>query len=303
MNEKSDMMSGYSVFARYYDELTANIDYKKRADYFHLIIQKFKQTENMLLLDLACGTGSISEEMAKLGYDVIGVDNSEEMLGIAIEKKFDSGLPIQYLCQDMREIDMFGTIDVTICALDSINHLPSFDDVKKTFSKVSLFAEPDGLFIFDINTIHKHLNILADNTFTYETDDVFLVWENKLNKSNYDININLEFFERDGENLYCEFPISFAEAVLGTTLSVPTLEEKVEIKIPAGTQSGTVFSVRGKGIQRINSRSKGDFYVTVNIDVPKNLTKEQKEALMAFDEKCTGKPSAKRQSFFDKFKK
>ncbi len=156
----------------------------------------------MLLLDLACGTGSISEEMAKLGYDVIGVDNSEEMLGIAIEKKFDSGLPIQYLCQDMREIDMFGTIDVTICALDSINHLPSFDDVKKTFSKVSLFAEPDGLFIFDINTIHKHLNILADNTFTYETDDVFLVWENKLNKSNYDININLEFFERDGDKYY-----------------------------------------------------------------------------------------------------
>ncbi len=112
-----------------------------------------------------------------------------------------------------------------------------------------------------------------------------------------------EFFERDGENLYCEFPISFAEAVFGTTLSVPTLEEKVEIKIPAGTQSGTVFSVRGKGIQRVNSRSKGDFYVTVNIDVPKNLNKEQKEALLAFDEKCTGKPSAKRQSFFDKFKK
>lgn len=112
-----------------------------------------------------------------------------------------------------------------------------------------------------------------------------------------------EFFERDGENLYCEFPISFAEAVLGTTLSVPTLEEKVEIKIPAGTQSGTIFSVRGKGIQRVNSRAKGDFFVTVNIDVPKNLSKDQKEALLAFDEKCTGKPSSKRQSFFDKFKK
>ena len=112
-----------------------------------------------------------------------------------------------------------------------------------------------------------------------------------------------EFFEREGEHLYCEFPISFAEAVLGTTLTVPTLEEKIEIKIPAGTQSGTVFSARGKGIQRVNGRTKGDFYVTVNIDVPKNLTKEQKEALLNFDEKCTGKPSSKRQSFFDKFKK
>lgn len=114
---------------------------------------------------------------------------------------------------------------------------------------------------------------------------------------------NHEFYERERENLYCEFPISFAEAVLGTTVSVPTLEEKVEIKIPAGTQSGTVFSVRGKGIQRINSRGKGDFFVTVNIDVPKNLTKDQKEALLSFDEKLSGKASAKRQSFFDKFKK
>ena len=83
-------MSGYSAFARYYDELTANIDYKKRGEYFHAIIQKFRQTEGNILLDLACGTGSISEVMASLGYDVIGVDNSDEMLGTAIEKKFDS---------------------------------------------------------------------------------------------------------------------------------------------------------------------------------------------------------------------
>lgn len=195
-------MSSYNVFARYYDDLTANIDYRKRAEYFDSIIKKFKSTKENILLDLACGTGSISEKMAELGYDVIGVDNSEEMLGIAIEKKFDSGLPIQYLCQDMREIDMFGTVDVTICALDSINHLPSFEDIKKTFSRVSLFAEPDGLFIFDINTIYKHTHILADNTFTYETDDVFLVWENKLNPQNFDVKINLEFFERDGDKYY-----------------------------------------------------------------------------------------------------
>ena len=88
-------MSGYSVFARYYDELTANIDYKKRGEYFHEIIKKFKQTKENILLDLACGTGSISEVMAGIGYDVIGVDLSDEMLGMAIEKKFDSGLNIQ----------------------------------------------------------------------------------------------------------------------------------------------------------------------------------------------------------------
>ena len=92
-------MSGYSAFARYYDELTANIDYVKRGEYFHSLIKKFGKTDGKILLDLACGTGSISEVMAELGYDVIGVDNSDEMLGIAIEKKFDKGLNIQYLCQ------------------------------------------------------------------------------------------------------------------------------------------------------------------------------------------------------------
>ncbi|MBE6856859.1 MAG: class I SAM-dependent methyltransferase [Ruminococcus sp.] len=211
-------MKGYSVFARYYDDLTANIDYKKRAEYFHTIIKKFKTTKENILLDLACGTGSISEQMARLGYDVIGVDYSEEMLGIAIEKKFDSGLPIQYLCQDMRTIDMFGTVDVTICALDSINHLSSADDVKKVFQRVSLFAEPQGLFIFDVNTLYKHREILADNTFTYETDNVYCIWENTLNRNTDEVKINLEFFELEANGLYSRSSESFSEKAYSTEL-------------------------------------------------------------------------------------
>ena len=160
-------MSGYSAFARYYDELTANIDYKRRGEYFHGIIQRFKTTKENILLDLACGTGSISEVMAGLGYDVIGVDNSDEMLGIALDKKFDSGADIQYLCQDMRKLDMFGTVDITLCALDSINHLESLDDIRKVFEGVAFFSEQEGLFIFDVNTPYKHREILANNTFTY----------------------------------------------------------------------------------------------------------------------------------------
>lgn len=211
-------MKGYNVFARYYDDLTANIDYKKRAEYFHAIIQKFKTTKENILLDLACGTGSISEQMARLGYDVIGVDYSEEMLGIAIEKKFDSGLPIQYLCQDMRTIDMFGTVDVTICALDSINHLSSAEDVKKVFQRVSLFAEPSGLFIFDVNTLYKHCEILADNTFTYETDKVYCVWENSLNRDTFEVKMNLEFFELEENGLYSRSSDCFSEKAYSTEL-------------------------------------------------------------------------------------
>lgn len=204
-------MSGYSVFARYYDDLTANIDYGKRGEYFHEIIKKFKQTKENILLDLACGTGSISEVMAKLGYDVVGVDLSDEMLGMAIEKKFDSGLNIQYLCQDMRHFEMYGTIDVTICALDSINHLASLDDVGKVFKNVAFFSEQEGLFIFDVNTAYKHYNILANNTFTYETEDVYCVWENTLVPETGEVKMNLEFFEREENGMYSRSNDSFSE--------------------------------------------------------------------------------------------
>ena len=204
-------MSGYSAFARYYDELTANIDYKRRGEYFHEIIKKFKSTKDNILLDLACGTGSISEVMAGLGYDVVGVDNSDEMLGMAIEKKFDSGLNIQYLCQDMRKLDMFGTIDITICALDSINHLSSLDDVRKVFEGVAFFSELNGLFIFDVNTLYKHRQVLANNTFTYETDNVYCVWENTLDPDTDEVRMNLEFFEHEDNGMWSRSSDGFSE--------------------------------------------------------------------------------------------
>ncbi|MDE6521096.1 MAG: class I SAM-dependent methyltransferase [Ruminococcus sp.] len=201
----------YSAFARYYDSLTANIDYRKRAEYFHAIIKKFRRTDGNILLDLACGTGSISEEMSKLGYDVIGVDCSDEMLGIALDKKFDSNSNIQYLCQDMRKLDMFGSIDITICALDSINHLADIEDVRKVFENIAFFSEPNALFIFDVNTLYKHRNILADNTFTYETDEVYCIWENTLMPETDEVKMNLEFFELEENGLYSRSSDSFSE--------------------------------------------------------------------------------------------
>ncbi len=200
----------YNIFARYYDDLTKNINYQDLAEYFHTIIKKYNGKENGILLDLACGTGNVSEEMSRLGYDVIGVDSSEEMLNCAFEKKYDSGLNIQYICQDMRKLDMFGTIDVTICVLDSINHLDSLEDIIQIFSKVSLFSEPNGLFIFDVNTKYKHEEVLADNIFIYETDDIYCVWENSYQKETNEVKINLEFFERNG-NIYKRYSENFSE--------------------------------------------------------------------------------------------
>ena len=219
------ILGSYSAFARYYDELTANIDYVKRGKYFHSLIEKFAGTEGKILLDLACGTGSISEVMAELGYDVIGVDYSDEMLGIAIEKKFDKGLSIQYLCQDMRKIDMFGTVDVTICALDSINHLSSLNDVRKVFEGVAFFSEIGGLFIFDVNTPYKHREILADNTFTYETDNVYCIWENTLDATTDEVKMHLEFFEREENGMYSRSSDDFSEKAYSEDELEKLLEE------------------------------------------------------------------------------
>ena len=242
-------MNGYNVFAQYYDDLTRNIDYKKRAEYFDSIIKKFKVTPNNILLDLACGTGSISEQMALLGYDVIGIDNSMEMLNIALDKKFDSGLNIQYLCQDMCNIDMFGTIDVTICALDSINHLSSLDDVRKVFEKVSLFSEYDGLFIFDVNTIYKHRKILANNTFTYETDNLYCIWENSLNPDNDEVKMNLESFELEENGLYSRSSDSFSEkAYSEEDIEKLLIENNFEI---IGKYSDDTFNAPCETSQRI----------------------------------------------------
>ncbi|MEG0614672.1 MAG: class I SAM-dependent methyltransferase [Oscillospiraceae bacterium] len=207
-------MASYSRFAQYYDQLTKNISYSKRAEYFNKIIEKFGG-EKGILLDLACGTGSLSEEFSKIGFDVIGIDKSQEMLTIALEKKFTSGLPIQYLSQDMTKLDMFGTIDITISALDGLNHLSTIDDVKKTFERVSLFTSPNGLFIFDVNTTYKHKKILANNTFVYDMENVYCVWQNTYFDKDCKILINLDFFEKDG-NVYFRSQEDFCEYAFDT---------------------------------------------------------------------------------------
>ena len=204
-------MSAYSCFARYYDALTANVGYARRAAFFDSLVKKFGGKTDGILLDLACGTGSLSEELARLGYDVIGTDISCEMLNIAMDKKAESGLAVQYLCQDMRRLDMFGTVDVTVCALDSLNHLHSFDDVKRVFGRVSLFTPRDGLFLFDVNTIHKHRDILGCNNFVYETDEVYCVWENTYTEEKHRVGILLNFFENTEKNNYVRSSEEFSE--------------------------------------------------------------------------------------------
>lgn len=207
---------GYTAFAEFYDSLTANIDYVEIAEYYNRLNEKFGGIKG-ILLDLACGTGSLSVLFSKMGYDVIGTDISQEMLSIAVSKEHDG---IEYLCQSMTELDMFGTIDGTVCSLDSINHLESLDDVRRTFEKVSLFSNKGALFMFDVNTVYKHENILADNTFVYDMDKVYCVWQNEY-AGDGRTDIYLDFFSEDEESgLYERYSDDFSE----TAYPIETIE-------------------------------------------------------------------------------
>lgn len=209
MTQTKKMNNSYGIFASVYDLLTENVEYEKRAKYIDNIIKKFGGKENGILLDLACGTGTLSEIFSGLGYDVIGIDNSPDMLSIAMNKKYQSEKNIQYVCQDMREIDLYGNVDITICALDSLNHLKNFADVKKVFERVYKFTEIAGLFIFDMNTIYKHQKILADNTFVYDTDDVYCVWQNSCEGDT--VSIYLDFFMPQDDGSYERYSEDFTE--------------------------------------------------------------------------------------------
>lgn len=205
-------MSGYGGFARFYDRLTANVSYGSIADAVVRYTERFGGRRG-ILLDAACGTGSLCEQLAGRGFDVIGTDSSDMMLSEALDKKFDSGLPIQYLCQDMTELDMFGTVDVTVCTLDSVNHLPDRDAVKRFFERVSLFAYPDGLFIFDVNTLHKHRDILAQNAYTFDMDGFFCAWQNQYEESDGSVEIFLDIFEEREDGGYDRVSESFTEHI------------------------------------------------------------------------------------------
>jgi len=192
-------MSGYSSFANYYDQLTQNVNYKARAKYFDSLI-KLYHPEAELVLDLACGTGSLSIELAALGYNMTAADSSSEMLSVAMPKAAENKADILFLCQSMEHLDLYGTVDAAVCALDSFNHLNK-SQLCKTLKRLNLFIAPNGLLIFDVNTVYKHRHILANNSFIYELDDLFCVWQNNLLAEDT-VEISLDFFIWQHNNTY-----------------------------------------------------------------------------------------------------
>ncbi len=217
----------YEVFADFYDKLTGNVGYSERADYILSVLERLGHKAG-LTLDLACGTGSLTLELKKKGVDIYGIDGSPDMLSVALQKAAEADEQILYLCQRMQSIDLYGTIDTCICTLDSINHMTNPKDVQRTFDRVSLFMNKGGVFLFDVNTVYKHKEVLSDNVFVFDTDEVYCVWQNTPDEDNL-VKISLDFFIPEG-NSYYRITEEFSERAY-TTEELESMLAKAGFKV------------------------------------------------------------------------
>ena len=189
-------MSSYVSLAKFYDNLTTDVPYGTFADFYEQIFKRFGLKPSTIL-DLACGTGTLTRILCERGYDMIASDGSPEMLTAAMDKFSDLDKMPLLLCQSMDELDLYGTVDAIICSLDGINYVPK-DILPEVFRRIMLFLEPGGVFIFDINTPEKLLG-LDGEMFIDETDDVYCVW-----RAEYDSELDacvygMDIFEKNGK--------------------------------------------------------------------------------------------------------
>lgn len=203
----------YDIFSSVYDILTENVEYERISNKICSLLHK-NGVDRGLLLDLGCGTGTLSFLLEQRGFDIIGVDASEDMLAVANEKKYEDNSSALFLCQKAEELDLFGTIQCAVSTLDTFNHIGNIEKIEKAISLVSLFMDMNGIFIFDMNTPYKHTKILGNNTFVYDMDEVYCVWQNSYDKASEKTDIDLDFFiKNEDDDCFERYSESFSEYV------------------------------------------------------------------------------------------
>ena len=213
-------VDAYTSFAQVYDLFMDNVPYEEWSEYV-IALLKEEKIEDGLVLDLGCGTGKMTRLLAAAGYDMIGIDNSEDMLEIARECQYEQecedgaagseedvqtqGSSILYLLQDMREFELYGTVRAVISICDSMNYILDEEDLLQVFKLVNNYLDPKGIFIFDMNTRYKYAEMLGETTITENREEGSFIWENYFDEED-DINqYDLTLFIREEGDLYRKF--------------------------------------------------------------------------------------------------
>ncbi len=204
-------MSGYGTFSAFYDRLMGRVDYESRCDYLWQVLEHHGLTPQSLI-DLGCGSGRMTRLLAAKGADMIGVDCSAEMLSIAM-RETPPGNGILWVRQDLRRLDLYGTSNGAVSTYDCVNHLTGEGDLRRFFERLYFFLDPNGLLVFDANTPYKHQQILGDNTFVYDTPEVYCVWQNQTQALT--TRMTLDLFVPKGET-YARSTESFCERAYTT---------------------------------------------------------------------------------------
>ncbi|HHU72877.1 MAG TPA: class I SAM-dependent methyltransferase [Clostridiales bacterium] len=240
-------MEPYTSFASVYDMFMDNIPYDQWADYVDGLLKKYG-IHGGLLLELGCGTGSMTRRLSNKGYDVIGIDSSEEMLAIARDKTEDSS--ILYLCQDMREFELYGTVAAVVSVCDSMNYILSEEDLIKIFRLVNNYLDPKGLFIFDLDTEYAYKDIIGDKTIAENREEGSFIWENTYYEEEKINQIDLTLFIPTEDSSSNKLFIKEEETHYRRAYSIDTIKRLIE---EAGMEWVTAFHTLSEEAPRKDS--------------------------------------------------
>lgn len=208
-------MEAYTGFAQVYDLFMDNVPYAQWSEYLIALLREYG-VEDGLVLDLGCGTGKMTRLLARAGYDMIGVDNAPDMLEIALsqetdrEHKFDDGRmtglkDILYLCQDMREFELYGTVAAVVSVCDSLNYILEEEELLAVFRLVNNYLDPGGIFIFDMNTLFKYRELLGESTICENRAEGSFIWENFFDEEDQINEYDLTLYIRENDGRYQRF--------------------------------------------------------------------------------------------------
>ena len=244
-------MDAYTGFAEVYDLFMDQVPYEKWSGRIIQILSTYGIRDG-LVLDLGCGTGSMTELLAGAGYDMIGVDASEEMLELAYEKRAESGHDILYLLQDMREFELYGTVRAIVSVCDSLNYITEEEELLQVFRLVRNYLDPDGVFFFDMNTIYKYSEMLGETTIAENREEGSFIWENYYDPEEQLNQYDLTLYIRDEDDRYTRFEETHIQKAYA-------LERVLELLQQAGMKAEQIFdSDTGKEV----TDTTGKFCIT-----------------------------------------